>query len=119
VRARLLLCGLVALVAGATAQAKPYQVGTASWYGEAFDGKLTASGEAFDMREMTAAHPTLPMGTYVRVTNLFNGRVVVVRVNDRGPNVPGRIIDLSYAAARALRFGGGLQRVRIDVLATD
>ena len=64
---------------------KPYQVGTASWYGEIFDGKPTASGEPYDMYDMTAAHLKLPMGSYVKVTNLRNGRAVVVRVNDRGP----------------------------------
>ena len=68
---------------------KPYQVGTASWYGEIFDGKPTASGEPYDMYDMTAAHLKLPMGSYVKVTNLRNGRAVVVRVNDRGPIVPG------------------------------
>src|SRR5437868_12921399 len=77
---------------------KPYQIGTASWYGENFDGKPTASGEPYDMYDMTAAHLKLPMGSYVRVTNLHNGRSVIVRVNDRGPVVPGRIIDLSYGA---------------------
>jgi rare lipoprotein A len=95
----------------------PYQIGTASWYGEFFDGKTTASGEPFDMNDMTAAHLTLPLGSYVRVTNLRNGRAVVVRVNDRGPIVPGRIIDLSYGAAQALQFKQlGLQRVRLDVV---
>jgi rare lipoprotein A len=95
----------------------PYQVGTASWYGEYFEGKQTASGEDYDMFDMTAAHPTLPLGTYVRVTNLHNGRAVVVKVNDRGPIVPGRIIDLSYGAARVLRFDRrGLQRVRLDLV---
>ncbi len=96
---------------------KPYQVGTASWYGRIFDGKPTASGEPYDMYDMTAAHLTLPMGSYVRVTNLRNGRAVVVRVNDRGPIVPGRIIDLSYGAAQALQFKQrGLQRVRLDLV---
>ena len=96
---------------------KPYQVGTASWYGQIFDGKPTASGEPYDMYDMTAAHLTLPMGSYVRVTNLRNGRAVVVRVNDRGPIVPGRIIDLSYGAAQALQFKQrGLQRVRLDLV---
>jgi len=96
---------------------RPYQVGTASWYGEYFDGKPTASGEPYDMYDMTAAHLTLPLGTYVRVTNLHNGKAVVVRVNDRGPIVEGRIIDLSYGAAQALRFTQkGLQRVRLDVV---
>src|ERR1700751_1998052 len=96
---------------------KPYQVGTASWYGQNFEGKPTASGEPYDMYDMTAAHLTLPMGSYVRVTNLRNGRAVVVRVNDRGPIVPGRIIDLSYGAAQALQFKQrGLQRVRLDLV---
>ncbi|MFY9741207.1 MAG: septal ring lytic transglycosylase RlpA family protein [Candidatus Sulfotelmatobacter sp.] len=99
------------------AKKTPYQVGTASWYGEYFEGKPTASGEDYDMFDMTAAHPTLPLGTYVRVTNLHNGRAVVVKVNDRGPVVPGRIIDLSYGAARVLKFEHrGLQRVRLDLV---
>jgi rare lipoprotein A len=98
-------------------KAKPYQVGTASWYGKIFDGKPTASGEPYDMYDMTAAHLKLPMGSYVKVTNLRNGRAVVVRVNDRGPIVPGRIIDLSYGAAQALQFKArGLQRVRLDLV---
>jgi rare lipoprotein A len=96
---------------------KPYQVGTASWYGQIFQGKTTASGEPYEMYDMTAAHLTLPMGSYVKVTNLRNGRAVVVRVNDRGPIVPGRIIDLSYGAAQALQFKArGLQRVRLDLV---
>jgi len=95
----------------------PYQVGTASWYGEEFDGRETASGETYDMYDLTAAHPTLPMGSWVRVTNLQNRRVIYVRINDRGPIIPGRIIDLSYGAAQALRFHDrGLQRVRLDVV---
>ncbi len=96
---------------------KPYQIGTASWYGKIFHGKPTASGEPYDMYDMTAAHLKLPMGSYVKVTNLRNGRAVVVRVNDRGPIVPGRIIDLSYGAAQALQFKArGLQRVRLDLV---
>jgi rare lipoprotein A len=99
------------------AKGQPYQVGTASWYGQDFEGKTTASGEDYDMFDMTAAHPTLPLGSYVRVTNLRNGRAVVVKVNDRGPIVEGRIIDLSYGAAQALQFQHrGLQRVRLDVV---
>ena len=98
-------------------KSKPYEVGTASWYGEQFQGKETASGEPFDMQDFTAAHPKLPLGTFVRVTNLRNGRAVVVRVNDRGPVVDGRIIDLSYNAARALGFKDrGLQTVRLDLV---
>ncbi len=96
---------------------KPYQVGTASWYGSYFHGKETASGEAFNMYDLTAAHPTLPLGTYVKVTNLRNGRTLVVRVNDRGPVVEGRIIDLSYEAARELDLKKqGIQRVRLDLV---
>jgi rare lipoprotein A len=96
---------------------KPFQVGTASWYGENFEGKPTASGEPYEMYDMTAAHLTLPIGSYVKVTNLRNGKAVVVRVNDRGPVVPGRIIDLSYGAAQALQFRHrGLQRVRLDLV---
>jgi len=96
---------------------KPYQIGTASWYGQTFQGKPTASGEPYQMYDMTAAHLTLPMGSYVRVTNLRNGKAVIVRVNDRGPIVPGRIIDLSYGAAQALQMRAhGLQRVRLDLV---
>lgn len=96
---------------------KPYQVGTASWYGDTFQGKPTASGEPYEMYDMTAAHLKLPMGSYVKVTNLRNGKAVIVRVNDRGPVVPGRIIDLSYGAAQALQFRQrGLQRVRLDLV---
>jgi rare lipoprotein A len=98
--------------------ARPYQVGTASWYGEDFEGRPTASGEPYNMYDLTAAHPTLPLGTFVKVTNLHNRRAVVVRINDRGPIVPGRIIDVSYSAARVLKFQAqGIQRVRLDVVA--
>src|SRR5882672_4640594 len=97
--------------------ARPYQVGTASWYGEDFEGKPTASGEPYNMYDLTAAHPTLPLGTMVRVTNLHNRKAVVVRINDRGPVVPGRIIDVSYSAAKTLKFQSqGIQRVRLDVV---
>jgi rare lipoprotein A len=100
-----------------TRKGRPYQVGTASWYGEYFQGKETASGEPYDMYDMTAAHPSLPLGTYVKVTNLRNGRAVVVRVNDRGPVVDGRIIDLSYGAAKALHLERqGIQQVRLDLV---
>lgn len=106
-----------AVAPGKIARAKPYQIGTASWYGSYFQGRATASGEPYDMYDLTAAHPTLPLGSWVRVTNLRNGRAVVVRINDRGPIVPGRIIDLSYNTARVLRFESqGLQRVRLDVV---
>lgn len=91
--------------------------GSASWYGEPHHGRLTASGERFDMHALTAAHPTLPFGTRLRVVNLDNDRAVEVRINDRGPAVPGRIIDLSYAAARALdAVGAGVVPVQLTVL---
>jgi len=97
-------------------KSKAYQVGTASWYGEQFQGKQTASGEPFDMRDFTAAHPSLPLGTLVKVTNLRNGKAVVVRINDRGPVVEGRIIDVSYTAAQALGFKErGVQTVRLEL----
>ncbi|MBK0394763.1 septal ring lytic transglycosylase RlpA family protein [Ramlibacter algicola] len=80
--------------------------GVASWYGLEFHGRRTASGERFDMNALTAAHPTLPFGTRVRVLNPRNGRSIEVRINDRGPHVRGRIIDLSHAAARTLGILG-------------
>jgi rare lipoprotein A len=93
------------------------QTGKASWYGDAHHGKKTASGERYDMTELTAAHRSLPLGTRVRVTNVDNNRSVVVRINDRGPFVRGRIIDLSRAAARELGpLGAGLFSVRLEVL---
>ena len=93
------------------------EVGTASWYGPGFHGNPTSSGEIYDQYDLTAAHQTLPLGTRVAVTNLLNGREVEVRVNDRGPFVKGRSIDLSYAAARALgAVGPGTIPVRIEVL---
>jgi rare lipoprotein A len=106
-----------AVAAKSRKPARPFQVGTASWYGSYFDGKPTASGEPYNMFDLTAAHPALPLGSYVRVTNLRNRRSIVVRINDRGPIVPGRIIDLSYGAAHALHMNkAGLQRVRLDVV---
>jgi rare lipoprotein A len=93
------------------------EVGLASYYGDALQGRHTASGERFDMHALTAAHRTLPFNTRVEVTNLENGRSVVVRINDRGPYVEGRVIDLSQAAARELRFlGRGTTRVRLKVV---
>ena len=96
---------------------KAYQVGRASWYGKFFHGKQTASGEAYDMFQFTAAHRELPLGTWLRVTNLRNGRWVVVRVNDRGPVPPSRIIDLSYGAATMLELRQhGVERVRLELI---
>jgi rare lipoprotein A len=92
-------------------------VGRASWYGPQFDGKMTANGETFDMHAMTAAHRSLPLGSRVLVRNLDNGRGVVVKINDRGPYIHGRDIDLSYGAARELRMvPNGLARVEITPL---
>ncbi len=96
--------------------------GLASWYGPGFHGKPPSTGERYDMHAMTAAHKTLPMGTHVKVTNLENGRSTLLRINDRGPFVEGRIIDLSRAAARELDTKRqGLARVRVEAvqLATE
>lgn len=100
----------------------PYsQQGVASWYGRKFHGHRTASGERYDMYKMTAAHPTLPIPSYVRVTNLDTGRHVIVRINDRGPFLGGRLIDVSYTAALKLgMLNKGRQHVRVDrILASD
>ena len=94
------------------------QTGEASWYGRQHHGKPTASGETYDMHKLTAAHRTLPLGTRVLVTNLDNGRTVEVRINDRGPFADGRLLDLSYAAARQLgAVGDGVISVGLKVLA--
>lgn len=94
--------------------------GVASWYGPSFNGKLTANGETYDMMDLTAAHRTLPMPSVVRVTNLENGRSLVVRVNDRGPFAKNRIIDVSKRAAQLLGFHNkGTTRVRVEVLADE
>ena len=98
------------------AHAKPI-TGIASYYGGKFHGKRTASGEIFNKNAMTAAHRSLPFGTRVKVTNLRNGRTVLVRVNDRGPHVQGRMIDLSQAAARKIGLSrAGTVRVKLEVL---
>jgi len=95
------------------------QEGVASWYGPGFHGRTTASGERFDQDALTAAHPSLPFDTRVRVVNLRNRREVVLRINDRGPFHDGRIIDVSRAAARRLGLiGPGTGRVRVIVLGT-
>jgi rare lipoprotein A len=121
-----LLAGLAAILAACASSAPPAaapagapgaaEVGLASWYGEPYHGRHTASGPRYDMNEMTAAHRTLPFGTRVRVTNLENGRRATVLINDRGPFVDGRIIDLSRAAAEAIdSIGPGVVRVRLEV----
>lgn len=96
------------------------QKGKASWYGKKFHGHLTSNGEVYDMYSMTAAHKTLPLPSYVKVTNLDNGKTAVVRVNDRGPFHPGRIIDLSYTAAYKLGVvQTGTANVEIEVIKVD
>lgn len=109
--------------AGSTAKAPAahhqhwFQFGRASWYGHALQGLPTATGEPYDMNAMTCAHRTLPLGSLVRVTNLRNHRSLVLRVNDRGPMVETRVVDLSYAAARRLGFSQrGTARVRLDLV---
>ena len=96
------------------------RTGIASWYGHPFHGRPTANGERYDMNDVTAAHPTLPLPSRVRVTNLENGRQLVVRVNDRGPFIDGRLIDLSRRAAQLLGFyRKGLAEVRVEYLGLD
>lgn len=125
----LLLSGLVSCAGCRSAQTVPgaervrerpsghVHRGVASWYGPKFHGRLTANGETYDMHGLTAAHRTLPFGTWVRVTHLGNGRSVDLRINDRGPFVKGRMIDVSYAAAQRLDLvGSGTARVEIRVL---
>jgi len=99
--------------AGKARHAHWYQIGLASWYGGHFQGRTTAAGEAYDMNQLTCAHPTLPMGTWLRVTNLHNRKATYVRVNDRGPLVDGRIVDLSYAAAQVIGLSG-VGRVKLE-----
>ena len=93
------------------------QIGVASWYGEKFHGRKTSSGEIFDMYKLTAAHKSLPLGTRVRVTNLKNRKSVIVKINDRGPFVRGRIIDLSYGAAKKIGMvDDGVVKVRVEIV---
>ncbi|MFH1623930.1 MAG: septal ring lytic transglycosylase RlpA family protein [Pseudomonadota bacterium] len=93
------------------------ETGLASWYGSDFHGRPTSSGEIYNMYHLTAAHKTLPLGTHVRVIDLENGKSVEMRINDRGPFVEGRIIDLSYAGAKALDMvDRGIARVRVEVI---
>ena len=96
------------------------EVGIGSWYGKKFHGRKTANGETYNMYAMTAAHKTLPIPSYVRVTNLDNNRSAIVRINDRGPFHGGRIIDLSYAAAKKLGYAGaGTTQVKVEVIKPD
>ena len=107
-----------------TARARPNNTrvlrGKASWYGPGFHGKKTASGVVFDQQKLTAAHKTIPLGSKAIITNLNNGNTVEVEINDRGPYVPGRIIDLSQAAANVLGFvESGTAPVRVELLASN
>jgi rare lipoprotein A len=93
------------------------QRGVASWYGDDFHGRTTASGEVYDMHALTAAHRTLPLGTVVRIVNVVNGKHVTIRINDRGPYVHGRIVDLSYAAAKGLGMvQDGVSAIQLEVV---
>ena len=106
-----------AAASAASAVSSRLETGVASWYGDRFHGRKTASGEVFDMNALTAAHPSLPFGSRVRVRNLLNNRSVDVRINDRGPHIKQRIIDLSRAAAQALGLAGqGTPQVEITLL---
>lgn len=100
-----------------TAEIRDGETGLASWYGHPYHGRPAANGEIYDMEKLTAAHRTLPFGTWVRVVNLTNDKTVDVRITDRGPFVENRIIDLSHAAAEAIALiGPGVARVRLDIL---
>jgi rare lipoprotein A len=115
-----LVLGLLAACAGKQAATRPpgyEQTGLASYYAHKFHGRKTASGERYNEKALTAAHPSLPFGTLVRVVNLRNKRAVTVRINDRGPFVKKRIIDVSYAAARKLKMvGQGVVPVRVILI---
>lgn len=124
-----LVLGLTASASDPAPQLKPqqsqqiskgrrwYQVGLASWYGKYFQGRKTATGESFDMNGLTCAHRSLPLGSWIRVTNLRNRRSIFVRVNDRGPVPEDRIVDLSYGAAKAVGIDQrGLGRVKLEPL---
>jgi rare lipoprotein A len=110
------ICTCVIVVVANAAASPSTEEGLASVYGEQFNGKSTASGERYDGGKLTAAHRTLPLGTELKVTNLNNGKTVRVRINDRGPHVQGRIIDLSSSAAAALGLATGVARVKLEIL---
>ena len=118
----LVVMGLLTLTIGCakprvSPPGKKVFIGYASWYGPGFHGRRTASGEIFNMYDYTAAHRTLPFGTRVKVTNLKNGRSVIVRINDRGPAKKNRIIDLSYQAAKKIgMIRDGIVKVRVEVI---
>ena len=119
-RSRAILSVWILLLLLSTTASAFEQEGLASWYGGKFQGRKTANGEIFDTNEFTAAHKTLAFNTIVKVINLENDKSTVVRINDRGPFIPGRIIDLSRAAAAAIGLAGkGVAKVRIEVLSPD
>ena len=112
-----IICSTVLFLVFSLGTAAAFEVGTASWYGGKFQGRKTANGEIFDTNKFTAAHRTLPFHTKVKVTNLENGKTTTVRINDRGPFVRGRIIDLSRAAAKELdMIHSGTAKVRIEII---
>jgi len=111
----LIIFGMATCTRKPAAPASQTEIGIASWYGKPFDGRLTASGEIYDMEKMTAAHKILPFGTKVRIQNQVNQQTVEVRINDRGPFVKDRIVDLSHAAAQAIGMPG-VANVRLEVL---
>lgn len=108
---------LIAITSSACAKDPKVQIGNGSWYGKKFHGRKTASGEKYNMYALTAAHKTLPFNTMVEVTNLSNNRKIIVRINDRGPYAKGRIIDLSYLAAKKLGYANkGVAKLKLKVL---
>jgi len=111
------LSGSLSLPRLSVVPSEQHEVGVASWYGEEVEGNQTASGEAFDLNGLTAAHHTLPFGTTIRVTNLRNHKSLLLRVNDRGPHLGKRLLDVSWAAAKRLGFVlTGTTRVRVEVV---
>jgi rare lipoprotein A len=112
----LALCGNCVMVSAVSGAPPLPQTGLASVYSEQLNGKSTASGERYDSGALTAAHMSLPLGAQIRVTRLDNGKSVRVRINDRGPHVPGRIIDLSRSAATALGIRSGVALVKLEAL---
>ena len=111
------LSGSLSLPRLSVAPIEEHSVGLASWYGQEVQGNMTASGEVYDLNGLTAAHHTLPFGTTIRVTNLRNHKSLLLRVNDRGPNLGKRLLDVSWAAAQRLGFvHSGTTRVRVEVV---
>jgi rare lipoprotein A len=111
------LSGSLSLPRMSVAPIEEHAVGLASWYGQELQGNMTASGEAYDLNGLTAAHHTLPIGTTIRVTNLRNHKSLLLRVNDRGPSLGKRLLDVSWAAAQRLGFvHSGTTRVRVEVV---